>query len=384
MIAVIADDLTGAAEIGGIGLKHGFNVEINTSVNPASNAGLLVINTDTRSKSRKEAIETVTAVCVQLQKSNPAFIYKKIDSIMRGHVLAEVEAALAALQLPGALIIPANPHLGRTLVNKTYLIKGVPVHKTSFANDPEFPVKGATVDAMLHDTDSKVAVKKHIETLPDAGIVVGEVEHADDLQQWAKLAKPKELLVGAAGFFSALLDKNSGNKNNTPVKAKTFGQPVLYVSGTTFSGSADTIQQLYDTGGPVSYMPQSILNNQENFKLTISHWVQYVCKLLKQHGKAVIAIDQQLVSGENLNADSLRRRMALAVKCVFEQATIHEMVIEGGATAAAILKHFDYDKLLPVEELAPGVIRSKVAADKNLYVTLKPGSYNWSEKIWKF
>ena len=50
MLAVIADDLTGAAEIGGIGLSYGLKVEISSKVNPSTEADLLVIATDTRSK----------------------------------------------------------------------------------------------------------------------------------------------------------------------------------------------------------------------------------------------------------------------------------------------------------------------------------------------
>ena len=63
MIAVIADDFTGAAEIGGIGLKYGLNVIIETKVQEVSEADLLVIATDTRSLSADQAsleIEKIT------------------------------------------------------------------------------------------------------------------------------------------------------------------------------------------------------------------------------------------------------------------------------------------------------------------------------------
>src|SRR5882757_10096749 len=43
MIAVIADDLTGAAELGGIGLRYGLSVEVNMDVNLSTKADLLVI-----------------------------------------------------------------------------------------------------------------------------------------------------------------------------------------------------------------------------------------------------------------------------------------------------------------------------------------------------
>ena len=59
MIAVIADDLTGAAELGGIGLRHGLKTEVRTiagtKLPPATD--LLVIAADSRSKPQAAAIE---------------------------------------------------------------------------------------------------------------------------------------------------------------------------------------------------------------------------------------------------------------------------------------------------------------------------------------
>ena len=46
MMVVIADDLTGAAEIGGLALKYGLMAEITTTVNLHSRADLLIIDGD--------------------------------------------------------------------------------------------------------------------------------------------------------------------------------------------------------------------------------------------------------------------------------------------------------------------------------------------------
>jgi len=55
MIAVIADDFTGAAELGGLGLRYGMSVEIETEVTNDCKVDLLIIATDTRSVSKKQA-----------------------------------------------------------------------------------------------------------------------------------------------------------------------------------------------------------------------------------------------------------------------------------------------------------------------------------------
>jgi uncharacterized protein YgbK (DUF1537 family) len=59
-------------------------------------------------------------------------------------------------------------------------------------------------------------------------------------------------------------------------------------------------------------------------------------------------------------------------------------LIEGGATAYSIIEHLEYKKFYPEQELAQGVIRMKIDQKKEMYLTLKPGSYQWTESIWKF
>lgn len=383
MIAVIADDLTGAAEIGGIGLQYGLTIEITTEVNAASTAGLLVINTDSRSKSEPEAVLAVTKVCQAIKALIPVLVYKKTDSVMRGHVLAELEAEMHVLERTAALIIPANPHLGRTLVDNTYLINGVPVHQTSFAFDPEFPVSGCEAAQMLRAHDQSIEVRKHTEMLPKSGIVVGEVETADDLNSWSTLVNSTHYLAGSSGFFSALLKSlpfASSQKNNT----YRPGKPVLFVSGTTFNVNAVKIKDYYQAGKPVSYMPKAIMSGQDTTTETLNDWAAEIVNLLAQHGTAVIAIDQNMMPDANVNALALRRNMAAAVKQIVDTAKIEELIIEGGSTAAAILDSLNINTLFPVQELAPGIIRSRTMYPQNIHVTLKPGSYPWSEKLWSF
>ena len=79
MIAVISDDFTGAAEIGGIALRNGFSVTLDTSVNANYNCDILVIATNTRSLCKIEAQKQIKEVTEKLLELNPEFIYKKTE-----------------------------------------------------------------------------------------------------------------------------------------------------------------------------------------------------------------------------------------------------------------------------------------------------------------
>jgi uncharacterized protein YgbK (DUF1537 family) len=385
MIAVIADDLTGAAEIGGIGLSYNFKVEIAHEVNLHSTADMLVINTDARSKKEQEAVEITGRVSRQLKALNPQFLFKKIDSVMRGHVVAEIAAQCNAMEISRALVVPANPALGRTLVNGHYYINQVPAHETSFRHDPEFPVTHSHVLKRFEHADEVIFVQPHTATLPLEGVIIGEVETGEDLDEWAQHLKNDTLAVGASGFFRACLNKLYPNSYPNKGQHPALNNPILYISGSTFKQSAALINSLQSNSGPVSYMSAGLMQQANNNENLLSNWVNEIIALLQTQGKAVIAIPQDEQPDIKHEAKYLRKQMALAVKAIFETVPVAEMVIEGGSTAAAILEEMDIRSIFPVQELSPGVIRSVVKAPyPGLHITMKPGSYSWSSEVWPF
>ncbi len=98
MIAVIADDFTGAAELAGISLRYGLKVELCTAEIPASNADVLIVSTDSRSLNRVNALEKTGDVLKQVLKLNPAWVYKKIDSVLRGYVVDELKVQMNSMK----------------------------------------------------------------------------------------------------------------------------------------------------------------------------------------------------------------------------------------------------------------------------------------------
>ena len=149
MIAVIADDFSGAAEMGGVGLRYGLNTEVMTEVFRDTNGDLVIIDTNTRSKSAPAAVERIKEITGQVMGMKPAWIYKKCDSVLRGHVLPEAEAMTEVLGKGSILIIPANPLMGRTVKNGFYYIENHPLHTTDFANDTEYPARSSNVIDIL-------------------------------------------------------------------------------------------------------------------------------------------------------------------------------------------------------------------------------------------
>ena len=87
---VIADDITGAAEMAGIAFARGESVRLvcGGEAGGCSTAtyGTMVIATDTRSMSEAEAVAETQRITSAISHQL-SVIFKKTDSALRGHVV---------------------------------------------------------------------------------------------------------------------------------------------------------------------------------------------------------------------------------------------------------------------------------------------------------
>jgi len=379
MIAVIADDITGAAELAGIGLNYQLKTEVNTVVADATDADLLIINADTRSLTAEEAKQITRQIAVQVAKLKPQLVYKKIDSVLRGHILAEIEAQLETDgNMQRALIIPGNPSHRKTVVDGIYYYQEAPVHRSSFAHDPAFPISASHVHHLLR-ADENVQVLAQKALLPPEGIFVGDVTGPDDLAHWVDQLDKNTLVAGAAELFDQLLQKTTGKQAHPDTKPAELQWPRLYVFGSTFY--QDRLEMINGRfkNIPLTHLPAQALT--ATGKYLPDDYVNHVSALLKNEGGAIIGISTQ---GINVKIDpvQLAQNMGNIVNKVTAQAHPAELVIEGGATAAAILMQMGITRLYPEQQLAPGVMRMRVPGNNQLYITVKPGSYAWPEPVW--
>ena len=90
MIAVVADDLSGAVEIAGVGLRYGLKVTVTLSADTIpSDTQLWVVALDTRSINKQNAVRSVAHTVKKLALAGIKDIFKKTDSVLRGHITSE-------------------------------------------------------------------------------------------------------------------------------------------------------------------------------------------------------------------------------------------------------------------------------------------------------
>lgn len=126
-IAIIADDLTGANDTAIQFCKYGLRTTVLIDTHHLPNLKeyrrqeIIAVNTATRALKASEAYERVYWVTQHLLAAGIKRFYKKIDSTLRGHPGAELEAVMVALKAKLAVVVPAFPANNRAQI-KGYLV----------------------------------------------------------------------------------------------------------------------------------------------------------------------------------------------------------------------------------------------------------------------
>ena len=119
-LLVIADDLTGANEVAVQFAKKNIATLVVLDWREEWIVGsdefqVVAVNTDSRHVSVSEAQQRLSTVLKAAISWQIPYIYKKIDSTLRGNVAAELDMMRTSLGEEKSMLIPANPSMGRTV-----------------------------------------------------------------------------------------------------------------------------------------------------------------------------------------------------------------------------------------------------------------------------
>ena len=387
MIVALADDLTGAAEIGGIAVRHGLSAEIQTKFTPTTAVDVIVVDTNTSACSPQEAADRVAAIAVQCRRAGATQIFKKVDSVLRGPVLAELTALLKTCGGSRALVVPANPSLGRTIQQGLYRVDDQPLHETDFAHDPDYPAVTSNVKRMLIQRSGAnsagqwpVQVLLPGETSPPRGIVIGESICGEDLKKWAEKLANRTIPAGAAEFFAAFLTSIGYKPNQEPPSGFAKSGSSLFVSGSPASSSRLFCQHCESSGTPVLRMPDGLFDRSVQPDRLLLAWATAAIQALKNHSQVVVAIDRP--THQNLDPpQTLTGHLSEVIAHVLAEYAVSHLFVEGGATAAALVQRLNWQQLRVKQELRPGVVCLQNQDRVRPLLTIKPGSYTWPLEV---
>ncbi len=398
-LLVIADDFTGALDTGVqfavCGQKTRVVVDRNIDL-VNTDADVIVVDTETRHLSAKEAYRIVYELAKRAVDAGISYIYKKTDSALRGNTGAELSALLEASEQDVLPFLPAFPQMNRLTVKGIHYIDGVPVNESAFGRDPFEPVEIASVTEMIQSQSeteavSLAAVKDQLPKLPQKGIAVFDSESVEDLEKTgqALLEEGKlHICAGCAGF-GAILPKLFGWNDQAREKNLKLDERFLVVCGSVHPVTVAQMDHAEENG----FLRRRLTPEQ---KLTPGYWntpegtetLGEIKEMLKESPYCIIETNDKggndptaLYSDElGIDLETLRQRI---VDClgnmfdrIFDDPNIGTMLLTGGDTLLQCMNYLGITELEPLCEVEKGaVLVSITRGSQTRYIITKSGGF---------
>ncbi len=228
-VAALADDLTGALEVGAKFAGHG--LESRVAPWPAiawdSAAAVLVLDAETRLLASHDASARIADLAREIRLRGAALVYHKTDSTLRGNIAGEMRALADLFPERELLFAPAYPALGRHVRHGRLFVDGQPLEATAFARDPTHPARTSDLRSLL-------------ENVPRLTILDGETE--SDLASAARAVLDRAgqtIACGPAGLAAHLAAALGGSAHDIAWPAL---RRALVVNGSLHERSAEQVQ----------------------------------------------------------------------------------------------------------------------------------------------
>lgn len=329
-IGIIADDLTGAGDVGLFFLRWGAPriTWLKPRARAPENSRVWIIDTESRFDPGPVAGRKLAQACRLLKRWGATHIYKKVDSALRGPMGWELEALIKSWNVPELPLVLAYPEMGRTVSGGCCLIYGKAVHQTPFGKDPRNPVRNSHIPTVL----SKGC------RLMDRVRVLDCVSNKQ-MQQLAKSYQDHSVTAGSAGFAKewvkylphpSLSLRERVPERGVRVRAKS---EILVVSGS---------------------LHQVTWEQMEELQKKVPHAL-------------VVTAPRHMHQAKSVMRDLMRR-----VKNILRVKPITKFVATGGDTAMHLCRLLKIKNLTLLGAVAPGTAHMASGA---FHLVTKPGGF---------
>lgn len=403
MIYIIADDLTGANDTGVQYKRRGLRTLISTEVDLtlldqfAGSFDVISINADTRTKDSQLAYKTTYDFVKHIQETNHKYIYKKVDSLVRGNAAQELEAVMDALDSSLAIVAISYPANARTLNNGILRLPHVNGEQSEvnvtklFSDGMNRKVKGISLQTVRQGIEAvQIAIRQGQSHKAQVFVIDAVTDHDLSVVRDVSLAQEdKVVLCGSAGLANQL-----SLIEGSDVLIETFHEDTngvtLVVIGSRNACTAEQIQALADeTGMPIITALTSEILKGETKKVSkeilaqADNLINGGCKLL-----AVVVdtlfMDYRISHNDSQDVinDSLRIADVIGSLAneLCERYHISAILSSGGDTSLAVLKALEAKGIELNSEILPGVPIGRLIGGKSEGMTIVTKSGGFGQK----
>lgn len=380
-ILLIADDYTGANDTGIKIAERGYEVEVSLKTDEVIESDICVIDTESRNISGNDSRKIINKTLNSINNlDNYLFIYKKVDSTLRGNIKEECEEIIKYYKPEIVIFNPAYPVLGRKIIDGIHFVNDLRLKETEFASDPEKPVEEDDIRKIFDTTSCHHTLEEVRNGLTiEEGVNTFDTELDSDLAEIAKKCldlNKKILYIGSAGLCDALFDE------------LIIKDPALAIVGSVSKENEMTVDYCAKMGVKVLELTLKdfVEDKYENTLKTALETLDAGEDLLITTSKNRKSYDESKLYLENkgLNQDEeFRNLIEVLVEEIVIKSKLSGLFITGGTTAFNALKALKASGTVLLRELEPGIIISEIKGlESELLMVSKAGAFGNERTIY--
>ena len=386
-LGCIADDLTGATDLGVTLAREGLSV---VQVNGLPDAGLelpaadaVVVALKSRTNPAPEAVAWSLASLGWLRAKGAERIYFKysstFDSTPRGNIGQVVDALRDALGARLAPATPANPRVGRTVYKGNLFVGDVPIAESGMKDHPLTPMRDSNLVRVLGaQTPHKVALVPYdvIDRGPAAikaklAELGGEARHAildavreEHLVAAGEACRDLQVVSGSAGLGMGIA-RALGVGRSSEKKLPRMQGPAVVLAG---SCSQATLGQVEAYQAPAYRLLPGKLDPEAALAWALKN-------LAASPLVYASAPPAEIVPGKGEAIEQAFRFIARGLA----DKGVRKFVVAGGETSGAVVEALGVRALAIGPEIDPGVPWTTAVGGEPRLLALKSGNFGSRE-----
>ncbi|MCI2256530.1 four-carbon acid sugar kinase family protein [Domibacillus sp. PGB-M46] len=407
MIGVVADDTTGANDIGIMFSKNDWTVKVvafSNEMDLQQDANVVIIDTDSRLDAPDLSYQKVYAATKALKDLPCTQFFNKTCSVFRGNIGKEFDAMLDALNEEFAVIVLSFPKNGRRTVNGIHTVHGKRLEDSEFAHDPVHPMNQSSLVSILQEQTDRKVTAIHLDTVRQGAQVLKneidkqkeafnyciiDAETQADLTIVAEAVKDIKVLCGSSALGEELPKFLPAEDLESPLQTMDMKDDngVLVVSGSLTPQTREQTSLLMQNGCPSVVIDSRAVFLAEERQAELEKALKKTIEKLKSGQDVLLMannspeiVQQTKDLGLEAHIDSLTisKMVSALLADITVQAVdaldLKRLVIAGGDTSGTISRKLGIKGNFILDEIATGV-PSGLAFGRDMLIVLKSGSF---------
>jgi uncharacterized protein YgbK (DUF1537 family) len=404
---ILADDLTGANDTAIQFVKQGLSALVIThiqSLGPVVFNGydVIAINSDSRGMRADTAYRAVRETMGRLDAvRNGYFIYKKMDSVLRGNPGKELAAVMDEMDISLALAAPSFP-ANRSVLEHGILSSGgqsggkagIDAVKV-FADGTDRKVENVPLEEIRRGSGSAA---EYIRSRHSEGtqIFVADAVTDDDLEtvyRASSLLGESHVMAGSAGLafqFARDLGKEKINARERQTKGLKNCAPVLVIAGTRQGETAAQITTLSKTmSAPIIQFKVGLVGEGKSGDAVDAALNEAAEQMKGKPGLCIVAVesmfrsevpagnvDRNYTEGDDTGC-AISEALGLLTGKLLNRFQFPALVSTGGDTSLGICQSLGIGGIEPIAEICPGIPVGKIAGGdhEGKFIITKSGRF---------